>query len=113
MTRSEQARYDAVVKLMKYYRCAAKAAAEKPMSVSRAKEILALPSAELVNMCVSMANLTEMEEQAINYCYRLGYTQERAAEKMLKSRNAVYSYCRSGLDKLVKAWDGVFWIKSL
>lgn len=113
MTKTEQAAFDAVIRLMKHYRNIAEAKAPGPMTEERVKEILALPSAELVNMCVAMANLREEEEQAINYCYRLGYTQERAAEKMLKSRNTVYALCRSGIAKLVRAWDGVFWIKSL
>lgn len=113
MTKTEQAAFDAVVRLMKHYRSIAEENAPGPMTEDRVKEILSLPSAELVNMCVSMANLRDDEEQAINYCYRLGYTQEKAAEKMLKSRNTVYSLCHSGLKKLILAWDGVFWIKSL
>lgn len=114
MTHDEQVRYDALLKLMKHYRSELEKAKRKNrMDISRAKEILSYPSSELVNMCLSLVNLTEMEEQAINYCYRLGYTQERAAEKMLKSRNAVYSYCRTGLDKIVKVWNGVDWIKNL
>jgi len=113
MTRVEQAAFDAVVRLMKHYRNIAEANTPGPMTEERVKEILALPSAELVNMCVSMANLREEEELAVNYCYRLGYTQERAAEKILKSRNTVYALCHSALEKLAKAWDGVFWIRSL
>ena len=113
MTKTEQAAFNAVVRLMKHYRNIAEANTPGPMTEERVKEILALPSAELVNMCVAMANLREEEEQVINYCYRLGYTQEKTAEKMLKSRNTVYTLCHSGLEKLIRAWDGVFWIKSL
>lgn len=113
MTKTEKAAFDAVVRLVKRYRAEAETRQYKPMDEKRAKEILALPSAELVNLCIKLANLTAAEEQAVNYCYRLGYTQEETADILNKSRNTIYTWCRSGIAKCVRAWDGVFWLQNL
>lgn len=74
---------------------------------------LRCPASSVVNLALEMANLTWKETLAIDLCGRKAKTQERAAEESGYSVDAVQKWYRSGIKKLSKAWDGVWWIQKL
>ena len=74
---------------------------------------LRCPASSIVNLTLEMANLTWKETLAIDLCGRKAKTQERAAEESGYSVDAVQKWYRSGIKKLSKAWDGVWWIQKL
>ena len=74
---------------------------------------LRCPAAAIVDLALAMANLNWKEELAITRCGRQAYTQEKAAEIEGYSVDAVQRWYRSGMKKLITAWDGVWWIEKL
>lgn len=71
------------------------------------------PASALVDLDISMANLTWQEETAINLCGRKNMTQEKAAEKTGYSSDSMHRWYRQGIEKLSFAWDGFPWIEKL
>lgn len=76
-------------------------------------KFLRCEASSVVDLAISMANLTWKEEAVINLCGRKDMTQEKAAEKIGYSVDAVQKWYRSGIKKLSTAWDGVWWIHKL
>lgn len=114
MTAREKAAFDAVCNLAKTYRAElAELRGETGFDADSVKRILQLPDSRLVDTAVAMGNLTAKEAEAVRLCCRLGYTQEEAAEAMDRSRNAVYNWLRTGLEKLETAWSSVWWLRRL
>ena len=74
---------------------------------------LRCPAADLVDFAVKSANLTRNERAAIELCARQALTQERAAEEIDVSVDAVQKWYGSGMRKLDKAWSGNWWITKL
>lgn len=80
------------------------------------KKILAFlhyPASVLVDLAISMANLTWQEETAITLCGRKDMTQEKAAEKTGCSPDSMHRWYRRGIKKLSSAWAGFPWIEKL
>lgn len=80
--------------------------------------VLQCPSAPLVDMLISSANLTYKESLAVDLCGRKGMTQEQAAEEAERrgllpscSVDSMQKWNRSGMRKLDAAWSGN-WIVS-
>ena len=71
---------------------------------------LRCPASDLVDLAISMANLTWKESIAINLCGRQAKTQEKAAEESNCSVDAMQKWYRSGVKKLAKSWCGLWWI---
>lgn len=76
-------------------------------------KFLRCPAAPIVDLALSMANLTWKEQIAINLCGRQALTQEKAAEHENYSVDAMQRWYRSGITKLCKAWNGIWWIEKL
>ena len=74
---------------------------------------LRCPAGDLVDFAIKSANLTIHERESIEMCARLGMTQERAAEEIDVSVDAVQKWYGSGMKKLDKAWSGNWWITKL
>lgn len=74
---------------------------------------LRCPSSELVELAISMANLTWKENIAINLCGRQAKTQEKAAEEVDCSVDAMQKWYRAAISKLAVAWDSTWWINKL
>lgn len=114
MTKNERAAFNAVCDLCREYRRQiAELRGDSDFDSDSVKAILHLPASDLVDIAISKANLTSKEAEAIRLCYRLDYTQEEAAEIMDRSRNSVYSWLRSGMEKLETAWASVWWLRRL
>lgn len=80
------------------------------MEECKVVEFLRCPASPLVDLAIEMANLTWKESLAITLCGRQAKTQERAAEESGWSVDAIQKWYRSGIKKLSKSWDGVWWI---
>ena len=74
---------------------------------------LKTPSVQIIDLAISMANLTLNEENVIRLHCQKGMTQEKIAEKEDVSTNAVQRWYYSGLEKLIQAWNGIWWIEKL
>lgn len=74
---------------------------------------LRCPSTQIVDLAISMANLTEKEEAAVRICGQHAMTQEAAAEKLQVSVNGLQRWLYSGMKKLEQSWSGVWWIEKL
>lgn len=74
---------------------------------------LKCPSMQIIDLALSMANLTISEEMVVRMHCQKGLTQEKIAEQQDVSVNAVQRWYYSGLEKLVIAWTGVWWIEKL
>lgn len=83
------------------------------MEESKVLEFLRCPASALVDLALEMANLTWKESLAINLCGRQAKTQERAAEESGWSVDAIQKWYRSGMKKLTRSWDGVWWIRKV
>lgn len=70
-------------------------------------------AAPVVDLAISIANLTWKEETAVSLCGRRDMTQEKAAEESGYSVDTMQRWYRRGISKLAKAWDGVWWIQRL
>lgn len=76
-------------------------------------KFLRCPASSVVSLAVEMANLDWRESLAIDLCGRKALTQEKAAEQAGYSPDAVQKWYRSGIKKLCKAWDGLWWVDKL
>lgn len=83
------------------------------MEESKILAFLRCPASTLVDLAVEMANLTWKEELAITLCGRQAKTQERVAEESGWSVDAIQKWYRSGIKKLSKSWNGVWWISKV
>lgn len=83
------------------------------MTKTQIVAFLRCPSAQIVDVAIAIANLTEKEEAAIRLCGQHAMTQEAAAEKMECSTNGLQRWYYSGIEKLIQAWTGVWWIEKL
>lgn len=86
---------------------------EEKMSESKVLEFLRCPASELVDLAMEMANLTWKESLAITLCGRQAKTQFKAAEESGYSEDAMQKWYRSGMNKLIKLWSGVWWIQKV
>jgi len=77
------------------------------------KRFLKLPSRALVDLAIEMANLNWREQTAIELCVLKGYTQEVASERAFCSVDSMQRWYRMGIEKLIKAWTGCWWIEEL
>lgn len=85
----------------------------KPMDEATVIAFLRCPASAVVELAISMSNLTWREELAINLCGRKGKTQEKAAEETGYSPDAIQKWYRSGIRKLSLSWAGLWWVESL
>lgn len=76
-------------------------------------KFLRYPSTQLVDLAISMANLTIKEEHIIRLYAQKGMTQEQIAGREDVSVNAVQRWIYAAEDKLVACWSGVNWIQTL
>lgn len=70
-------------------------------------------SSDLVDLAVKKANLTWKEELAVTLCGRKDRTQDQAAEESGLSVDTVQRWYRRGIEKLGRAWSGIWWIQKL
>ena len=75
--------------------------------------LLRCPAADIVDLAVSRANLTEHELQTIALIGRKGLTQEAAAEQLCYSVDAVHKWYRSAMSKLRDCWSGLWWVRKI
>ncbi len=80
------------------------------MSEDDVRRFLRCPYGQLVELALTIANLTWKERAAIDLCARQGYTQEEAAERAGYSVDAMQRWYRAGMRKLSDAWAGSAWI---
>lgn len=83
------------------------------MDEKKAVEFLRCEASQIVDLAIAMANLTWKEETAVNLCARKDMTQEKAAESAGCSPDSMQRWYRHGMEKLCRAWDGVWWIDKL
>ena len=83
------------------------------MDEAQIVKFLRCPAKDVVNLALAMANLTWKEETAVILCAQKDKTQERAAEEIGYSVDALQRWYRSGMRKLSAAWRGVWWIERL
>lgn len=83
------------------------------MEESKVLKFLRCPASPLVDLAVEMANLTWKEELAISLCGRQAKTQDKAAEESGWSVDAIQKWYRSGMKKLTRSWEGVWWINKV
>ena len=83
------------------------------MSEEKIIAFLRCPSGAVVDLAIQIANLTWKEELAIELCGRKAKTQGKAAEDKGYSPDAIQRWYRAGIEKLSKAWSGVWWIENL
>lgn len=76
-------------------------------------KFLQYPSAQIIDLAMSMANLTIKEEHIIRLYAQKGMTQEALAEHEDVSVNAIQRWIYSAEDKLVACWSGINWIETL
>lgn len=70
-------------------------------------------SSDLVDLAMKKANLSWKEEMAVTLCGRKDKTQNQAAEESGLSVDTVQRWYRRGIDKLGRAWSGIWWIQKL
>ena len=83
------------------------------MTEENVVKFLRCPASSVVELAITMANLTWKENLAITFCGRQAKTQEVAAEECDKSVDAIQKWYRAGIKKLCVAWNGIWWIKKL
>lgn len=83
------------------------------MTKSQIVKFLRSPDAGIVTYALSLANLTQKELMAVEYCCRQGMTQEAAAERADVSVEAVKKWADAGIKKLAAAWEGSWWISKV
>lgn len=70
-------------------------------------------SSDLVDLAVKKANLSWKEEMAVTLCGRKDKTQNHAAEESGLSVDTIQRWYRRGIEKLGRAWSGIWWIQKL
>ena len=70
-------------------------------------------SSDLVDLAMKKANLSWKEEMAVTLCGRKDKTQSQAAEESGLSVDTVQRWYRRGIEKLGRAWSGIWWIQKL
>lgn len=70
-------------------------------------------SSDLVDLAMKKANLSWKEEMAFTLCGRKDKTQNQAAEESGLSVDTVQRWYRRGIEKLGRAWSGIWWIQKL
>lgn len=70
-------------------------------------------SSDLVDLAMKKANLSWKEEMAVTLCGRKDKTQNQAAEEAGLSVDTVQRWYRRGIEKLGRAWSGIWWIQKL
>ena len=70
-------------------------------------------SSDLVDLAMKKANLSWKEEMAVTLCGRKDKTQNQAAEESGLSVDTVQRWYRRGIEKLGRAWSGIWWIQKL
>ena len=83
------------------------------MTEKQAVIFLRCPFGALIDFALQDVNLTWKEQKAIDLCARQGYTQEKAAELLGYSPDAVQKWYRAAMGKIIKSFDGKRWILSI
>lgn len=66
-----------------------------------------------VDLAITLANLTQKEEDVIRLCGCKAMTQLEAAEALCKSEDYVQKWYSSAIKKLGNAWDGMKWVQNM
>lgn len=74
---------------------------------------LRYPSKPLVDFALTLANLSWQEALALDLCARKRMTQEKAAEQVGYSVDAVQKWYRAGIRSLQVAWSDCEWIRKV
>lgn len=83
------------------------------MTEDQAIKLLRCDDARLVDILLSMVNLTWKEEKAVNLCGRQEMTQFKAAEILGIDRRTIQKWNKAAMVKICKVWGGVWWIQKL
>ena len=83
------------------------------MTEDKALELLRCDDARLVDILLSMVNLTWKEEKAVNLCGRQELTQFQAAEMLGIDRRTIQRWHNTAMTKICKVWGGVWWVNKL
>lgn len=83
------------------------------MTEKQAVKFLRCPFGALIDFALQDVNLNWKEQKAIDLCARKGYTQERAAEELGYSVDALQKWYRSAMRKIISSFDGKHWILSI
>lgn len=86
---------------------------DKKQRDAKIRAILQSPDVEFVEMAMGLVNLDDSERIAVELCIRRGMTQERAAEKLDCSVEAIQKWCRSAKDKIWVVWSGRWWMRRI
>ena len=86
---------------------------EKKQQDAKIRAILQSPDLEFVEMAMSLVNLDDAERTAVDLCLRRGMTQERAAEEVDCSVEAIQKWCRSAKNKIWVVWSGRWWMRRI
>lgn len=66
------------------------------------------PYKDFIDFLFSRVNLSELEEEIINYKINKGLSNEKISEIINKSAEYTNILVRNTLDKLINNWDGIF-----
>lgn len=83
------------------------------MTEENVLKLLRCDDARLVDILLSMVNLTWKEEKAVNLCGRQELTQFQAAENIGVEQSTMHRWYKQGLDKICRVWGGVWWVEKL
>lgn len=86
---------------------------DKKRRDDKIRSILQSPDLEFVEMAMKLVNLNDAELAAVDRCLRRGLTQERAAEELDCSVEAIQKWCRSAKDKIWIVWSGRWWMRRI
>lgn len=75
------------------------------MTREQLRLIFNIPEKDLLMFLLNKVNLTDKENEIINYCLVKGYTEEYTAEIMQMSRNGIQKIKKKAFDKLNKVWS--------
>lgn len=86
---------------------------DKKQRDAKIRAILQSPDLEFVEMAMGLVNLDDAERTAVDICLRRGLTQERAAEELDCSVDAVQKWVRSAKNKIWIVWSGRWWMRRI
>lgn len=83
------------------------------MTAEDVKTVLHCAYKPLVLAALSYVNLTDKEFDTLVLRHMRGHTQEEVAEEMDRSVNTIQNWERAALDKCLKAWKRMAYIREL
>ena len=87
--------------------------ADRRSQDAKIKEIMQSADLQFVEIVLGLVNLDDSERTAVDLCLRRGLTQERAAEQLDCSVEAVQKWCRSAKNKIWTVWYGRWWMRRI